>query len=722
MKKLVVLLIAVAVATVLGYSKDMKGYGGPDGFGYRWIDSNETGGPVYSWYDISSVGTNFNMGEWDVKNVNMGMSFSFYGTSYTSVDVFSKGYLSFVGGGEVKYDNEPMPNTSSPNGVIAPFWEDLDPSVQGGVYYYYDSANSRFIVQYNNVVMYGGNQSSTFQVILNSDGSMIFQYNSMNAPVNGCTVGIENQTGTGGLQIAYDQSYITNRLATRIYPTEVVIDGTFALAPTSLSYGNITLGKNLTKTFTISNTHATEKMSGSITTISGYTVSPASKTGDDDYKTLKNYIEYLINPGSSIVYDLKFEPAAAVNYNGFISISSSDSSHPTDSIVVTGKGVVPDIALSSTDTIRAAVYSGSSANKNFTIYNNDLGDLDYSISSNYLISDVYKGSGGPDNYNYFWKDSDSPTGPSYNWFDISALGIQLPTLADEALSSSLNLGFYFNFYGNSYNSVKVSSNGFLTFGSSNSFIPTTLPNVAVPNDIICPYWTDLTPSIQGKIYYYQDVANGRFIVQFDNIANFGTTNNNTFQMILYTNGVIEFQYKYISPLLSTVGIENSTGTDASMVAYGSSYLKNSLAVRFRPVPKWITLNPTSGTVLTSGSQAVSVGINSAGLSIGLHEANIIVASNDPDTPSITVPVKLNVYELTAPQGVTTSVSSGILTISWTAVPFATGYKVYSSNDPYGTFAEDTSGTPSGTSWSTSIVNAKKFYRVTALDAKGNVIK
>ena len=711
MKKIAVLLMVVL--TALAYAGDTKGFGGPDNFGYRWIDSNESGGPTYSWYDISSFGTNMNMEEWDVQTVAMGMNFDFYGTSYSSVDVFSKGYLSFVSGGDVVYENMSIPDASSPNGIIAPFWDDLDPSAQGGVYYYYDSSNSRFVVQFENVVMYGGSQSSTFQVILYSDGKIVYQYNTMNAPVDECTVGIENQAADDGLEIAYNSSYITNGLAVRIYPDVVVIDGTFALAPASLSYGNVTLGENSTKTFSISNTHSTEKMTGTITTISGYTVSEVGS------KTQKNYLEYDINPNSSADYNLIFEPLTVSDYNGYIAITSSDTAHPTDSVAVTGSGVVPDIALSSTDTLKAAVCPGGTSSPGFMIYNNGTGDLDYSISSNYLISDVYKGSGGPDNYNYFWKDSDDPTtgAPTYNWFDISTVGTQLPTLADEAISSPLSLGFDLNFYGNTYSFVRVSSNGFLTFGTDNHYLPTLLPDPAVPNDIICPYWTDLVPSAQGNIYYYYDSANGRFIVQFDNITNLGTSNNNTFQVILHNNGIIEFQYKYISPVVCTVGIENSTGTDASFVAMGSTYLKNSFAVRFRPVPKWITLNPTSGTILSSRSQEVAVGINSTGLSLGDHEANIVVASNDPDTPSIAVPVKLTVYELTAPVNFTTSVSSGILTLSWDDVPYATLYKIYSSDDPYGTFTEDLSGSFTGPSWNTSIVNAKKFYKVAALNAE-----
>ena len=71
-------------------------------------------------------------------------------------------------------------------------------------------------------------------------------------------------------------------------------------------------------------------------------------------------------------------------------------------------------------------------------------------------------------------------------------------------------------------------------------------------------------------------------------------------------------------------------------------------------------------------------------------------------------------EIVPPEDVIIAVENDIVTISWSAVGDATSYKVYSSNDPYENFTEDTSGSFDGESWSASLSTEKRFYYVTAL--------
>jgi len=69
--------------------------------------------------------------------------------------------------------------------------------------------------------------------------------------------------------------------------------------------------------------------------------------------------------------------------------------------------------------------------------------------------------------------------------------------------------------------------------------------------------------------------------------------------------------------------------------------------------------------------------------------------------------------LDAPENLIISIGSGNVNLSWDAVVGATSYKVYSSDDPYGTFTEDTSGTFVDESWSAPVPNGLEFYYVTA---------
>ncbi len=201
-----------------------EGAGGPDSAGYRWIDSDEPGGPAYNWFDISSIGTQITgwVGSSGTANADDGavvidipFAFPFYGNVFDSLRVVTNGWMSFTSASTVTaYSNIAIPATATPNDVLYPFWDDFDLRTSGTVHYYHDAPNGRFIIQYTNVPHYTGTTGVyTFQVILNSSGAILYQYFDMQGTVNSSTIGIENGSGTVGLQVVFNNTYVHNNLA-----------------------------------------------------------------------------------------------------------------------------------------------------------------------------------------------------------------------------------------------------------------------------------------------------------------------------------------------------------------------------------------------------------------------------------------------------------------------------------------------------------------------------
>ncbi len=149
------------------------------------------------------------------QNVPIGFTFNFFGAPFTSINVVSNGYASFVST-FVTFFNDPIPDPSDPQGFVAPFWDDLDMSATSGSGDVFTSTtglspNRRFIVEYRNVDFWATFGLLNFEFILYEGSSLIeFVYGSLSSSSAGresggsATVGIENATGTVGLQVGFD--------------------------------------------------------------------------------------------------------------------------------------------------------------------------------------------------------------------------------------------------------------------------------------------------------------------------------------------------------------------------------------------------------------------------------------------------------------------------------------------------------------------------------------
>jgi len=233
---------------------------------------------------------------------------------------------------------------------------------------------------------------------------------------------------------------------------------------------------------------------------------------------------------------------------------------------------------------------------------------------------------GPDAYGYYAYSSDDyfDQAPVYNWFEIDELGNQLNNEELGDYTETVNLPFTFKYYGIDYNQLRISTDGWIAFGSGNqtASINTELPHNDNINCMVAGFWDDLYDSetVEGHIYYYNDLANHRFIVEWDSIArnDLGSEPSvEIFQAVLYDpdfyptmtgDGEIIFNYKKIeAPESSTIGIENHTQNVGLQYLFNNDYnptaspIMNGFALKFTTEPPFASII----TSLDEGSQDLS---------------------------------------------------------------------------------------------------------------------
>ncbi len=188
-------------------------------------------------------------GDETISNVNV-PAFTYGGETYTRVGVVSNGYVVVGGGGaaDVDYLPAPIPSTSRPNNIIAPFWTDLDASPASGgairIGVLTDGVDSWVVVDYDKVAFYGVSTPSTFQVWIGVNGvdDVTIANGTLGAvPAGyGLSQGAENRDGTSGAAYAggSDTMWQVNTAppqpggsVTVTYDASSARAGTYVLAP-----------------------------------------------------------------------------------------------------------------------------------------------------------------------------------------------------------------------------------------------------------------------------------------------------------------------------------------------------------------------------------------------------------------------------------------------------------------------------------------------------------
>jgi uncharacterized protein (TIGR03437 family) len=240
-------------------------------------------------------------------------------------------------------------------------------------------------------------------------------------------------------------------------------------------------------------------------------------------------------------------------------------------------------------------------------------------------------SKGPDGFGYTGTDA-----TVYSFVDISSGGAASVLNGTDDGLAALTLPFAFAFYGQSYNTVCVSTNGALYFvpnsaacSGFNDFANTDITTAAPPNSLpaALPFWTDLTFQVPGAgAVYYQTIGTAgsrQFIVQWNNAYPQGSATPVTFEVILKetANSVI-FQYQTVdlgpgnpasNGAQATVGIWGSAAAASLQIewSYDVNVLSNSYALLFS-TPQALcsySTTPSGGVSVSASGGATSFVVN-----------------------------------------------------------------------------------------------------------------
>ena len=132
-----------------------------------------------------------------------GMGLYYFGSYYDKIGISTNGFLQPGGATSATASTQYLPNSATPNNVIAPLWTDLNLDAGGDWFYVplYDDTYFYDVFQWTDVPQYGTTDLYTFQIWFVYGTDMIFfSYDSFPANVDdyNTTIGIEDATGNVG--------------------------------------------------------------------------------------------------------------------------------------------------------------------------------------------------------------------------------------------------------------------------------------------------------------------------------------------------------------------------------------------------------------------------------------------------------------------------------------------------------------------------------------------
>ena len=210
-----------------------------------------------------------------------------------------------------------------------------------------------------------------------------------------------------------------------------------------------------------------------------------------------------------------------------------------------------------------------------------------------VLATTLQSTGGPDDFGYVY--TDSVTTPAlYNWVDIAASGTLVGFNNPDTAVKQLDLPDTFNFYGNDYSGLYVTTNGYASFPTiyTSDVVTQCHPAERQPPDCVAALCTDL---VGDTVYYSTTTAyNGHetLIIQYDSVTHTVSGLTTTFQIILdFEDDAIIYQYHTLPAtpgVTTTVGIVGYAANQEDYLIYCQGDAdcppQDALAVRFSLSP------------------------------------------------------------------------------------------------------------------------------------------
>jgi hypothetical protein len=191
-------------------------------YAYDESDTLYPAHPAYSWVEVNAVGTPVTFVHHNsVVLVTLPAAFGplkFYGQRLTQISVSADGWVSPGNHRYANAQNVPLPDPNNPQGMVCANWTDLYPVVgdsgAGQVFCYHDSANHRFVVEYDSVRYHANTTCDKFEIVFfdttvatySGDNAIMVQYMTANGYA-GSTIGIEDPAESIAVQAFHKGEY-----------------------------------------------------------------------------------------------------------------------------------------------------------------------------------------------------------------------------------------------------------------------------------------------------------------------------------------------------------------------------------------------------------------------------------------------------------------------------------------------------------------------------------